>query len=113
LRGRADGWPLSALLGRRQLGLRLGDHLLAAMRVGLRPGLLLDLGQLLARLVETSRANSDYLSVKLDDPSFPAPIFANPVCVFHGIVGRDSTGTWARFPRDRGQSFHAIVGALD
>lgn len=49
------------------------------MRVGLRPGLLLDLGQLLARLVETSRANSDYLSVKLDDPSFPAPIFANPV----------------------------------
>ena len=28
---------------------------------------------------KTSRENSDYLSVKLDDPSFPAPIFANLV----------------------------------
>ncbi|MBP7703770.1 MAG: DUF736 domain-containing protein [Caulobacter sp.] len=25
---------------------------------------------------KTSRENKDYLSVKLDDPSFPAPIFA-------------------------------------
>ena len=28
---------------------------------------------------KTSRENSDYLSVKLDNPSFPAPIFANLV----------------------------------
>jgi uncharacterized protein (DUF736 family) len=28
---------------------------------------------------KTSRENRDYLSVKLDDPSFPAPIFANLV----------------------------------
>ena len=28
---------------------------------------------------KTSRENTDYLSVKLDDPSFPAPIFANLV----------------------------------
>ena len=27
----------------------------------------------------TSRENRDYLSVKLDDPSFPAPIYANLV----------------------------------
>ena len=28
---------------------------------------------------KTSRENRDYLSVKLDDPSFPAPILANLV----------------------------------
>jgi uncharacterized protein (DUF736 family) len=28
---------------------------------------------------KTSRENRDYLSVKLDDPSFPAPIFASLV----------------------------------
>ena len=28
---------------------------------------------------KTSRESNDYLSVKLDDPSFPAPIFANLV----------------------------------
>jgi uncharacterized protein (DUF736 family) len=28
---------------------------------------------------KTSSENRDYLSVKLDDPSFPAPIFANLV----------------------------------
>ena len=28
---------------------------------------------------KTSRENRDYLSVKLDDPSFPAPIYANLV----------------------------------
>ena len=28
---------------------------------------------------KTSRENNDYLSVKLDDPSFPAPIFASLV----------------------------------
>ena len=28
---------------------------------------------------KTSRENNDYLSVRLDDPSFPAPIFANLV----------------------------------
>jgi len=32
-------------------------------------------------------------------------------CVFHGIVGADSTGSWARFPRDGGHGFHGIVGA--
>ena len=28
---------------------------------------------------KTSRENRDYLSVKLDDPSFPAPIYASLV----------------------------------
>ena len=28
---------------------------------------------------KTSRENNDYLSVKLDDPSFPAPIYASLV----------------------------------
>ena len=28
---------------------------------------------------KTSRENREYLSVKLDDPSFPAPIYANLV----------------------------------
>jgi hypothetical protein len=27
------------------------------------------------------------------------------------IVGADSTGSWARFPRDGGHGFHGIVGA--
>jgi hypothetical protein len=33
-------------------------------------------------------------------------------CVFHGILGGDSTGRWAAIPRHRGQGFHAIVGTL-
>jgi hypothetical protein len=33
-------------------------------------------------------------------------------CVFHGILGSDSTGRWAAIPRHRGQGFHAIVGTL-
>lgn len=32
-------------------------------------------------------------------------------CVFHAIVGTDSTGWWARIPREGGHGFHAIVGA--
>jgi len=31
-------------------------------------------------------------------------------CVFHVIVGTDSTGSWARIPREGGHGFHAIVG---
>ena len=33
---------------------------------------------------KTSRENRDYLSVKLDDPSFPAPIYANLVVAEEG-----------------------------
>ena len=32
-------------------------------------------------------------------------------CVFHAIVGTDSTGWWARIPREGGHGFHGIVGA--
>lgn len=32
-----------------------------------------------AAWIKTSRENRDYLSVKLDDPSFPAPIYASLV----------------------------------
>ena len=32
------------------------------------------------------------------------------MCVFHVIVGTDSTGSWARIPREGGHGFHAIVG---
>ena len=39
------------------------------------------------------------------------PRFLSKMCVFHGIVGADSTGSWARFPRDGGHGFHGIVGA--
>ncbi|MET3836024.1 uncharacterized protein (DUF736 family) [Brevundimonas sp. UYEF29] len=34
---------------------------------------------------KTSQANRDYLSVKLDDPSFPAPIYASLVEVDGGF----------------------------
>lgn len=33
---------------------------------------------------KTSQQNRDYLSVKLDDPSFPAPIYASLVETDHG-----------------------------
>jgi len=33
---------------------------------------------------KTSNAGRDYLSVKLDDPTFPAPIFASLVAVENG-----------------------------
>ncbi|WP_332764490.1 DUF736 domain-containing protein [Phenylobacterium sp.] len=35
---------------------------------------------------KTSRENRDYLSVKLDDPSFPAPIYASLVDAEEGYV---------------------------
>ena len=35
---------------------------------------------------KTSRENRDYLSVKLDDPSFPAPIYASLVDAEDGYV---------------------------
>jgi uncharacterized protein (DUF736 family) len=34
----------------------------------------------------TSKENTEYLSVKLDDPSFPAPIFANLVEIDGGYA---------------------------
>jgi uncharacterized protein (DUF736 family) len=40
---------------------------------------------------KTSRENRDYLSVKLDDPSFPAPIYANLVDAEEGY-----TLVWSR-----------------
>ena len=40
---------------------------------------------------KTSRENRDYLSVKLDDPSFPAPIYANLVDADDGY-----TLVWSR-----------------
>ena len=44
-----------------------------------------------AAWVRTSRENREYLSVKLDDPSFPAPIYASLV----GIDGGYSL-IWSR-----------------
>ena len=35
---------------------------------------------------KTSRENRDYLSVKLDDPSFPAPIYASLVAADDGYA---------------------------
>jgi putative transposase len=32
-------------------------------------------------------------------------------CAFHVMVGTVSSGWWAVIPRDRGQSFHRMVGA--
>jgi uncharacterized protein (DUF736 family) len=40
---------------------------------------------------KTSRENRDYLSVKLDDPSFPAPIYANLIDADEGY-----SLTWSR-----------------
>jgi transposase len=33
-------------------------------------------------------------------------------CEFHGMVGSDSTASWAAIPRDGGHGFHGIVGTL-
>jgi antirestriction protein ArdC/uncharacterized protein (DUF736 family) len=46
---------------------------------------------------KTSQQNRDYLSVKLDDPSFPAPIYASLVEVEggHSLI-------WSRCPQSRG-----------
>ena len=46
---------------------------------------------------KTSRENRDYLSVKLDDPSFPAPIYATLVEV-EGEEGHSLI--WSRPNRD-------------
>ena len=44
---------------------------------------------------KTSRENRDYLSVKLDDPSFPAPIYASLVDADEGysLIWSRSTGS--------------------
>ena len=42
---------------------------------------------------KTSRENRDYLSVKLDDPSFPAPIYASLV---EAEDGSDHNLIWSR-----------------
>ena len=46
---------------------------------------------------KTSRENREYLSVKLDDPSFPAPIYASLVEVEDGGV---SNLIWSRRSAD-------------
>jgi DNA end-binding protein Ku len=35
-----------------------------------------------------------------------------PDCEFHAIAGTNSTGRWARIPREGGHGFHGIMGAL-
>jgi uncharacterized protein (DUF736 family) len=40
----------------------------------------------------SGRQGNDYLSVKLDDPSFPAPIYASLV----GAEGEDLALIWSR-----------------
>lgn len=44
---------------------------------------------------KTSRENRDYLSVKLDDPSFPAPIYASLVDADEGysLIWSRATGS--------------------
>lgn len=46
-----------------------------------------------AAWAKTSRENRDYLSVKLDDPSFAAPIYANLV---EGEDGKTFNLIWSR-----------------
>ena len=45
---------------------------------------------------KTSRENRDYLSVKLDDPSFPAPIYASLVDAPDGENGSGYSLIWSR-----------------
>ena len=45
---------------------------------------------------KTSRENRHYLSVKLDDPSFPAPIYASLVDVPEGEPGSGFSLIWSR-----------------
>ena len=47
---------------------------------------------------KTSRENRDYLSVKLDDPSFPAPIYASLVDADEGY-----SLIWSRPNGNRGE----------
>jgi uncharacterized protein (DUF736 family) len=51
------------------------------------------------RLVEALRRGRDYLSLKLDDPSFNAPIYAN---LFDDEDGEGYTLLWSR-PRKNGE----------
>ena len=48
---------------------------------------------------KTSREGRDYLSVKLDDPSFTAPIFAN---LFEDEDGKSYNLIWSRARRTNG-----------
>ena len=48
---------------------------------------------------KTSQQNRDYLSVKLDDPSFTAPIFAN---LFDDEDGKSFNLIWSRARRTNG-----------
>lgn len=48
---------------------------------------------------KTSRDNRDYLSVKLDDPSFVAPIYAN---LFDEEDGKTFNLIWSRGTRQNG-----------
>ena len=53
-----------------------------------------------AAWAETSKAGRDYLSVKLDDPSFPAPIYAN----LFEAEGEDGYNlVWTRGRRTNGE----------
>ena len=49
---------------------------------------------------KTSKKNRDYLSVKLDDPSFTAPIFAN---LFDDEDGKSYNLIWSRARRPNGE----------
>jgi len=49
---------------------------------------------------ETSKAGVSYLSVKLDDPSFPNPIFAN---LFGGESDEEFNLVWTRNCRQGGE----------
>ena len=51
------------------------------------------------------------LTVQDVDGQFAASLSCSAECVFHAIVGTDSTGWWAVIPRDHGRGFHGIVGA--
>jgi uncharacterized protein (DUF736 family) len=75
---------------------------------------------------KTSRENRDYLSVKLDDPSFPAPIYASLVEVDTLQERRDNFTKLGEHevcvgpsfgqrmgPHAKQQHFVALTGAID
>ncbi len=53
-----------------------------------------------------SNEGRDYLSVKLDDPSFNAPIYAN---LFDDEDGDGFTLIWSRARRPNGDSTHSLL----